>query len=35
MEKKNGKVKEYYQNGKLKFEAEYINGKKNKKCKGI
>ena len=26
--KKNGKGKEYYDNGKLKFEGEYINGKK-------
>ena len=28
--KKNGKCKEYYNNGKLKFEGEYLNGKKNK-----
>ena len=26
--KKNGKCKEYYNNGKLKFEGEYLNGKK-------
>ena len=26
MEQKNGKVKEYYKNGKLKFEGEYLNG---------
>jgi len=26
---KNGKGKEYYNNGELKFEGEYINGKKN------
>ena len=24
---KNGKVKEYYDNGKLKFEGDYLNGK--------
>ena len=29
----NGKVKEYYDNGKLKFEGEYLNGKKNGKGK--
>ena len=26
---RNGKAKEYYDNGKLKFEGEYLNGKKN------
>ena len=26
--KRNGKGKEFYENGKLKFEGEYINGKK-------
>jgi len=31
--KKNGKGKEYYENGKLKYEGEYINGKKNGKGK--
>ena len=34
----NGKVKEYYNNGKLKFEGEYLNGKGkkyNKECKLI
>ena len=25
--KRNGKGKEYYDNGKLKFEGEYLNGK--------
>ena len=29
----NGKVKEYYDNGKLKFEGEYLNGKRNGKGK--
>ena len=29
----NGKVKEYYNNGKLYFEGEYLNGKKNGKGK--
>ena len=28
--KRNGKGKEYYSNGKLKFEGEYLNGKKLK-----
>ena len=27
-EKRNGKGKEYYENGKLKFEGEYLKGKK-------
>ena len=29
----NGKVKEYYDNGKIKFEGEYLNGKRNGKGK--
>ena len=29
----NGKVKEYYPNGKLQFEGEYLNGKINGKGK--
>ena len=29
MEKRNGKEKEYYYNGKLKFEGKYLNGKRN------
>ena len=29
----NGKGKEYSNNGKLKFESEYLNGKINKKSK--
>ena len=29
----NGKVKEYYDNDKLKFEGEYLNGKRNGKGK--
>ena len=34
MEKKNGKCKKYYTfNGGLKFEGEYLNGKKNGKIK--
>ena len=28
---KNGKGKEYYDNGQIKFEGEYLNGKKNGK----
>ena len=28
MEKKIGKCKEYYDNGKLEFEGVYLNGKK-------
>ena len=28
-----GKGKEYYKNGKLKFEGEYLNGKRNGKGK--
>ena len=31
--KRNGKGKEYYDNGKLKFEGEYLNGDKNGKAK--
>jgi antitoxin component YwqK of YwqJK toxin-antitoxin module len=30
---KNGKSKEYYDNGQLKFEGEYLDGKKNGKSK--
>ena len=30
---KNGKGKEYYENGKLKFEGEYLNGEKHGKGK--
>ena len=29
--KRNGKGKEYYDNGKLTFEGEYLNGKRNGK----
>ena len=29
----NGKVKEYYNDGKLKFEGEYLNGLRNGKGK--
>ena len=29
----NGTVKEYWDNGKLRFEGEYLNGQKNRKCK--
>ena len=29
---RNGKGKEYNSNGKLRFEGEYLNGKKNIKC---
>ena len=29
----NGNVKEYYNNGELKFEGEYLNGKRNGKGK--
>ena len=29
----NGKVKEYYKDGRLKFEGEYLNGKRNGKGK--
>ena len=29
----NGTVKEYWDNGKLKFEGEYLNGKRNGKGK--
>ena len=35
MEKKNGKGKEYYYNGKLVLESEYMNGKRNEKVKHI
>ena len=31
--KRNGKGKEYYNNGKIKFEGEYLNGKRNGKGK--
>ena len=34
MVKKNEKAKEYYYNGKLKFEGEYLNDKKKRKRKG-
>ena len=30
---RNGKGKEYYEDGKLKFEGEYLNGKRNGKGK--
>ena len=33
--KRNGKGKEYYENGDLKFEGEYLNGKRNEKEKYI
>ena len=33
--KKNGKGKEYYENGKIKFEGEYLNGKRNGMEKAI
>ena len=33
MEKKTGKGKEYYKNDKLKFEGEYLKGKRNRKRK--
>ena len=29
--KRNGKGKEYYEDGELKFEGEYLNGKRNVK----
>ena len=29
--KRNGKGKEYYLNGKLKFEGNYLNGERNGK----
>ena len=35
MSKKNGKGKEYYDNGNLKYEGEYINGERNGKKKSI
>ena len=31
----NGKGKEYYDNGKLKFEGEYLNGERNGKGKEL
>ena len=31
--KRNGKGKEYYENGKLKFKGKYINGERNGKWK--
>ena len=33
LENLNGLIKEYYYNGKIKFEGEYLNGKKNGKVK--
>ena len=30
---KNGKVREYYEHGQLKFEGEYLNNQKNGKIK--
>jgi len=33
MKVKNGKVKIYYNNGKLEYEGEYLNGEKNGKGK--
>ena len=33
MGKKSGKIKEYYDNGLLKFEGEYLKGEKSGKCK--
>ena len=33
--KRNGKGKEYYDDGALEFEGEYINGKRNGKEKNI
>ena len=30
---RNGKGKEYYDNGKLEFEGEYLNGERNGKGK--
>jgi len=35
LEKINGLFKEYDYNGKLKFEGEYLNGKRNGKEKNI
>ena len=32
---RNGKGKEYYDNGRLRFEGEYLNGKRNGKGKRI
>ena len=32
-DKKNGKIKEYYDNVKLKIEGEYLNGERNGKGK--
>ena len=29
----NGKVKQYYDKGKLEFEGEYLNGERNRKGK--
>ena len=31
----NGKIKQYYDNGNLKFEGELLNGKRNGKGKKI
>ena len=33
LKKGNGKIKEYYDNGDLKFEGEYLNGERNGKGK--
>ena len=33
--KRNGKGKEYYSDGELKYEGGYLNGKRNGKGKGI
>ena len=30
---RNGKIKEFFENGKLKFIGEYLNGKRNGKGK--
>jgi antitoxin component YwqK of YwqJK toxin-antitoxin module len=32
-EKRNGKGKEYHNNGELRFEGEYLNGKRSEKGK--
>ena len=33
IKKGNGKIKEFHYNGKLEFEGEYLNGKRNGKGK--
>ena len=33
MEERNGKGKEYYDDGSLRFVSEYLNGKRNRKGK--